>query len=249
MRFGRSDALVVGLSAAALGTGLWFMAQPAPTEPGIEPLTTATASPKPSATATAALPRLVVIGDEFALPPVAKPDRGWVDLVAGRLRLAPVNLATPGGGFTDRATPVPGCGTPPCSSWMELIGRVKAEDPYLVIVAGGVHDIGKDPREVARSAGALLNALRGAAPRATIAVVKPWAPDDARLEAANVLGAAVADEVTSRGDLWEDVGFPFTASTGGSIAGAPTIEGHTAAARTLVDQLSRQGFSSPSSSG
>lgn len=243
MRFSirRSDILLVSLVLAALLGAGWFATRPRPSNtPPDRGASAATPSEHLSATAATG-DTLVVLGDDLAMAPTTA-GPGWAERLGTALNVTTVNLATPGGGYTTSTAPTAGCPTAPCSSFLSLLDQVVAQNPYLVVVSAGSHDVGADPLVVARSTGEVILALKRAMPTTLIVVTDPLSVGSATPEKAAALSAQMSEAATTRAALWIPARDSLAGEQSGiDASGAITTEGHQLLASTIAMQLQALG--------
>lgn len=131
-----------------------------------------TASPGRKGTAAGARPQLpvgtavAVLGDSFSAPSPATTGPQWPQILADKLHWRVYTDAVDGSGYVS-----PGAS----QAFGPRVPALLRHDPDLIIVAGGVGDIGAYPSDrIAKAADQVITRLAQGAPQAQIVVVSPF---------------------------------------------------------------------------
>ena len=123
--------------------------------------------------------RAVFIGDSYTHGTGAStPDRRWSTLVSRQAGWEEVNLGRGGTGYVATSGPA-GCGRPACPNYLGVLAAAAAEEPDVVVVAGGQNDFrayGENPGRVVDNIDLTYRELRRLLPNARIIAVGPSTP-------------------------------------------------------------------------
>lgn len=136
---------------------------PRPDTPAVRPTAAAETAAGPTGSSR---PVLVVLGDTFTAPSPASAGPEWPTLLGASLGWDVVVEAVPGSGYVSA-----GEGEPFAARVPDVLER----SPDVIIVAGGVADLGVHPMtQVVGAAGEVVGRLAQGAPGARIVVVSPF---------------------------------------------------------------------------
>lgn len=123
--------------------------------------------------------RAVFVGDSYTYGTGASSESTrWTTLAAEQAGWVEVNLGRGGTGYVTTSD-VNGCGLAYCPNYQEMVSEVVAENPDVVVVAGGQNDFDEwmaDPEAVTAAVAATLTGIRDGLPDARIIVVGPSTP-------------------------------------------------------------------------
>lgn len=238
-RFGSWWIVVLaGLVAAALIVAVFVHAGQLQSKAAAE-VARYTPAPLPSATVTT-IPVVAFMGDSYTAGTGASDtDHRFATLVAVKEGWDAQDFGQGGTGYTvaltDAATAKIACGGSTCPSYPEMIPKVAAARPDIVVVSGGRNDAGVPTNAEATAIRDFYKKLRGALPDAKIIATSPiWdsSPPPASL---TPMQAAVKSAVQSVKGTYLDIGEPLKGHRDWIIADGvhPNDEGHAAIAAAI----------------
>ena len=205
------------------------------TQMTMQPSQAPSVSPTPSATAGAARPVAVFLGDSYASGTGAsRPSKRWVDLVSLDKGWVEKNLSQ------DRASYSTDSG-PGSTSYRARMAAVAATGAQIVVVSGGRNDVNVDPAQLRADARATFVGIHAALPKARIFVVSPtWGNDPAPQGLTNVISIVMAEAMRA-GVTYLDIGEPmFGDSSMMAVDGwHPNDAGHAAIAKAVEKALTQ----------
>jgi lysophospholipase L1-like esterase len=203
------------------------------TQMTMQPSQAPSVSPTPSATAGAARPVAVFLGDSYASGTGAsRPSKRWVDLVSLDKGWVEKNLSQ------DRASYSTEAGGTSYRARMAAVGATGAQ---IVVVSGGRNDVKVDPAQLRADVRATFVGIQTALPKARIFVVSPtWGNDPAPQGLTNVISIVMA-EAKRTGVTYLDIGEPmFGDSSMMAVDGwHPNDAGHAAIAKAVEKALTQ----------
>ena len=203
------------------------------TQMTMQPSQAPSVSPTPSATAGAARPVAVFLGDSYASGTGAsRPSKRWVDLVSLDKGWVEKNLSQDSSSYSSEAG-----GT----SYRARMAAVAATGAQIVVVSGGRNDVKVDPAQLRADARATFVGIHAALPKARIFVVSPtWGNDPAPQGLTNVISIVMA-EAKRTGVTYLDIGQPmFGDSSMMAVDGwHPNDAGHAAIAKAVEKALTQ----------
>jgi lysophospholipase L1-like esterase len=176
-----------------------------------------------SACASDAPPTAIFLGDSdtagVALP-LSKIEQRWPTVVSETLGWREVNAGCDGSGYTQVG---PGCTT----TYRERVDRLLDEDPDVIVVSGGVSDLGAGLGEIEAAVQGTFVTLRETFPDATIYAVGAVGTDRRAEHTVEDLNAIVEAQATKVDAVYVDLGDPL-AGRPELLAGngRPNAEGH-----------------------
>ncbi len=203
------------------------------TQMTMQPSQAPSVSPTPSATAGAARPVAVFLGDSYASGTGAsRPSKRWVDLVSLDKGWVEKNLSQDSSSYSSEAG-----GT----SYRARMAAVAATGAQIVVVSGGRDDVNGDPAQLRADVRATFVGIQTALPKARIFVVSPtWGNDPAPQGLTNVISIVMA-EAKRTGVTYLDIGQPmFGDSSMMAVDGwHPNDAGHAAIAKAVEKALTQ----------
>jgi len=203
------------------------------TQMTMQPSQAPSVSPTPSATAGAARPVAVFLGDSYASGTGAsRPSKRWVDLVSLDKGWVEKNLSQDSSSYSSEAG-----GT----SYRARMAAVAATGAQIVVVSGGRNDVNGDPAQLRADVRATFVGIQTALPKARIFVVSPtWGNDPAPQGLTNVISIVMA-EAKRTGVTYLDIGQPmFGDSSMMAVDGwHPNDAGHAAIAKAVEKALTQ----------
>jgi len=203
------------------------------TQMTMQPSQAPSVSPTPSATAGAARPVAVFLGDSYASGTGAsRPSKRWVDLVSLDKGWVEKNLSQDSSSYSSEAG-----GT----SYRARMAAVAATGAQIVVVSGGRNDVKVDPAQLRADARATFVGIHAALPKARIFVVSPtWGNDPAPQGLTNVISIVMAEAMRA-GVTYLDIGEPmFGDSSMMAVDGwHPNDAGHAAIAKAVEKALTQ----------
>ena len=203
------------------------------TQMTMQPSQAPSVSPTPSATAGAARPVAVFLGDSYASGTGAsRPSKRWVDLVSLDKGWVEKNLSQDSSSYSSEAG-----GT----SYRARMAAVAATGAQIVVVSGGRNDVNADPAQLRADARATFVGIQTALPKARIFVVSPtWGNDPAPQGLTDVISIVMA-EAKRTGVTYLDIGEPmFGHSSMMAVDGwHPNDAGHAAIAKAVEKALTQ----------
>lgn len=204
---------------------------------GATPTPAASASPPPPIQATRGRPQPValVIGDGYAAGAGLRDTQaGYVPRVGATLGWRMVVRAVSGGGYV-----APGATGEGPFSRLVTTRSLHATAPDVVIVQGGLSDIGAPDTEVAGAARSLFHQIRAALPHARVVVVGILWPSTQKPGALSRARAAIrqAAEATPGVDYVDTTQWSFAAAPDGV---SPRAAGYAAIGDRLAAALERE---------
>ena len=203
------------------------------TQMTMQPSQAPSVSPTPSATAGAARPVAVFLGDSYASGTGAsRPSKRWVDLVSLDKGWVEKNVSQDSSNYSSEAG-----GT----SYRARMAAVAATGAQIVVVSGGRNDVNVDPAQLRADARATFVGIQTALPKARIFVVSPtWGNDPAPQGLTNVISIVMA-EAKRTGVTYLDIGQPmFGDSSMMAVDGwHPNDAGHAAIAKAVEKALTQ----------
>ncbi|WP_159449677.1 GDSL-type esterase/lipase family protein [Demequina sp. NBRC 110057] len=172
-------------------------------------------------------PTAVFVGDAAtAVSPTGAPS--WVDAVSDAQGWTEVNAGCEGSGYTQRGVCM--------ATYREQLPALVADEPDVVVVSGGVDDLGATPGEIRAAVSATYLEARSTFPDATIYAVTGLAlGTDA---AVSVLDDAVEQAAAAVDAIYVDLGDEIDSHPG--LVGADgglTAEGHAAVAELTTNVI------------
>ncbi|WP_284327847.1 SGNH/GDSL hydrolase family protein [Demequina litorisediminis] len=172
-------------------------------------------------------PTAVFLGDSAtATAPTDAPS--WVDSVSQDQGWIEVNAGCEGSGYTQRGVCM--------ATYREQLPVLAADEPDVVVVSGGIDDLGATPGEIRAAVRATYLEARETFPEATIYAVTGLAigTDDA----VDVLDNAVEEAAASVGAIYVDLGEGLDDTPGlVSADGDLTAAGHAAVAELTTNVI------------
>lgn len=161
----------------------------------------------------------------------------WTTVVAGELGWKEVNAGCAGSGYVRR-------GLLCNNTFAERIPSVAFTEPDLVVMTGGINDIGSPPAEAAAAAVATLEALVAAFPEAQIIVIGGVAYSGETPATVTAINQALAMSAAELGVTYLDIGEPLLDDpTRVGIDGLhPSADGHAEIARRVLAELEADGY-------
>jgi lysophospholipase L1-like esterase len=158
----------------------------------------------------------------------------WTTVVSGQLGWKEVNAGCAGSGYVRR-------GLLCNNTFAERIPTVAFTEPDIVVMTGGINDIGSTPAEGAAAAVATLEALVAAFPDAHVIVIGGIAYADSTPETVTAINQALSASAGELGVTYIDIGEPLLDDpTLLGIDGLhPTVDGHAEVARRVLEALGR----------
>lgn len=203
------------------------------TQMTMQPSQAPSVSPTPSATAGAARPVAVFLGDSYASGTGAsRPSKRWVDLVSLDKGWVEKNVSQDSSSYSSEAG-----GT----SYRARMAAVAATGAQIVVVSGGRNDVNVDPAQLRADARATFVGIQTALPKARIFVVSPtWGNDPAPQGLTNVISIVMAEAMRA-GVTYLDIGEPmFGDSSMMAVDGwHPNDAGHAAIAKAVEKALTQ----------
>jgi lysophospholipase L1-like esterase len=133
------------------------------------------------------------------------------------------------------------CAATYCPSYPQVIAKVKAINPTIVVVSGGRNDLGKPEAQLEKGVPTFYKALRAALPHARIYATSPLYDTRSAPAQLSEIANLVRSSVTSCGGVYLDIGQPLHGRTD-RISGDgvhPNDLGHAAIAQAIEVALSR----------
>lgn len=181
----------------------------------VAPLSACAAEPEP--------PTAIFLGDADTAGvslPLDQADHRWPTLVAEHFGWREVNAGCDGSGYTRTAE---GCPT----TYRERVGRVLDENPEVIVVSGGVADLGSTLGEIEAAVRATFVTLDQTFPEARIYAMGVLSTDPSRQHPAQDLNAIVREQAAGVGATYLDLGDPLQGRPELLAAdGSPNAEGH-----------------------
>lgn len=140
-----------------------------------------------------------------------------------------------------------GCGSDYCPSYGQVIARVKAYDPTLVVVSGGRNDVNLDETQVETAISDFYTALRTTLPQARIVATSPlWAYTQPPAQLARIQ-QAVRSNAARVGATYLDLGQPLVDDQNLTAPDRvhPNNRGHAEIARLIEVALSNTPEATP----
>lgn len=207
----------------------------APTPPSQAPVTAA-ATPKPTARGPFIIgQRVDFLGDSYTAGFGAKPrTNGFAYLTSARLRLVSRYYAQGGTGFLDDGHTVDTRFAP----FAKRLAPVIADHPRVIVVQGGLNDVGEMLADIQAAANRVLAELRAGVPGVRLVVIGPFAPQAAPPEALATRDV-LADVAQHAGALFLDpiAGQWLNPTLVDPDGVHPTNAGHAAIAARLEAEL------------
>jgi len=203
------------------------------TQMTMQPSQAPSVSPTPSATAGAARPVAVFLGDSYASGTGAsRPSKRWVDLVSLDKGWVEKNLSQDSSSYSSEAG-----GT----SYRARMAAVAATGAQIVVVSGGRNDVSVGAAQFRGDVRAIFAGIRAGLPKARLFVVSPtWGNDPAPQGLTNVISIVMA-EAKRTGVTYLDIGQPmFGDSSMMAVDGwHPNDAGHAAIAKAVEKALTQ----------
>ena len=175
------------------------------------------------ACAPSAPPTAIFLGDSdtagVALP-MDQIESRWPTLVSQHFGWREVNAGCDGSGYTQMGA---GCS----STYRERVDRLLEEDPDVIVVSGGISDLGAGLGEIEAAVHATFVTLRDTFPDATIYAVGAVGTDRRSVHSIEDLNAIVETQSAKVGAIYVDLGDPLAGRPDLlAVDGSPNAEGH-----------------------
>ena len=198
---------VVGIAVVALLLSVFTRMQENRAEAAVQTYPQLTQAPP-----TIAVQSVAFIGDSYSAGTGSTGyNTRFSTLVSAYEGWASQSFAYGGTGYLRAATTSAktGCGANYCPSYGQVITRVQAFNPTLVIVSGGRNDVGLDETQVESTIADFYTTLRAALPKARIVVTSPlWAYTQPPAQLAQIQ-QAVRSNAARVGATYLDLGQPL----------------------------------------
>jgi hypothetical protein len=168
-------------------------------------------------------PTAIFLGDSdtagVALP-VDQIDSRWPTLVSQHFGWREVNAGCDGSGYTQIG---PGCAT----TYRERVDRLLDEDPDVIVVSGGVSDLGASLGEIEAAVQGTFVTLRETFPDATIYAVGAVGTDRHSVHSVEDLNQIVETQSAKVDAVYVDLGDPLAGRPELlAVDGSPNAQGH-----------------------
>ena len=222
-------AIADGGASAAGSTHVSPLAAPTPTS-------TATPAGGTASSTSTVRPIAAFIGDSYTTGAGGGGTK-WTTLLAQREGWREVNLGYRGTGY-GMEFHAPDCPATGCPDYLQVVSRVVAEHPDVVVVSGGRNDMTNQDR-AATNIPKVFQQLRRELPKARIIAVSPFWDSGSYPAPLTALGTDVRTAVERVGGQYVDVGSPLSGRTGLLSTGGvyPNADGYRAIAAAVEGAL------------
>lgn len=249
MRADRVALVIVALVVAALAAFFVWRGQAAQVGAGPTAYPQLTQAPP-----EVAVPSAAFVGDSYSAGTGSSGfDNRFTTLVAAYEGWQGSSFAYGGTGYLRAATQNAriGCGQDACPNYLDVVDRVIAANPNIVVVSGGRNDVELPEAQVEQAIDDFYARLRAGLPEAQIIVVSPvWAYSSPPAQLGRIR-TAVREAAARVGAMYLDIGEPLvddrTLLTNDRVH--PNDAGHAELARLIEVALSaaEQGATDPAS--
>ncbi len=208
---------------------------PGYSDSAVPPSSTATSSTPAASGSTsvgAAPPvRVAFLGDDYALGKGASSSaKGFAALLSRELNLDETIVGSVGAGYAKA--------TPGGSNYSDLVGKVVAARPDVVVVSGGRNDLHDDVGTLQSATKSLFTKLRDRLPDAALLAIRPFYGDSPHPDGLRAVDSAIKDGVTAAGGKYLDIKDPLAGHQNWMRDDTdPNNKGHQGIADALVPKL------------